>query len=241
MGQPARMSTRGYFVAGTDTGVGKTLVSCAMLERARGDGLRAVGMKPVAAGCDETPAGMRNDDALALIAHSSDPHALAYDDVNPCALPDPMSPHLAALRAGAAIDPDRIIAAYARLAAQADLVIVEGAGGWLAPISDSATMADLARRLGLPVILVVGVRLGCLNHAQLSARAIAADGCKLAGWIGSVIAPDMAALDANIATLRELLPLPCLGVVPWRSTPDPMQAVEWLELPRMDQGVFTRS
>jgi dethiobiotin synthetase len=207
------VTARGYFVAGTDTGVGKTLATCALLERARTDGLRAVGMKPVAAGCVDTSDGPRNDDALALIAHAG--VAADYATVNPIALPDPLSPHLAAARAGATIEFAVVQTAYAALAARADLVLVEGAGGWLAPLSDTTTMADLARELALPVILVVGLRLGCLNHAQLTARAIAADGCVLAGWIGSVIDPGMAALDENIETLRRRLPAPCLGVLPW--------------------------
>jgi dethiobiotin synthetase len=222
------MSARGYFIAGTDTGVGKTLATCTLLERARADGLRAAGMKPVAAGCEQTPDGWRNDDALALIQHAG--IAADYATVNPVALPDPLSPHLAAARAGVPVDLDIIRSAYSRLAARADLVLVEGAGGWLAPLSDSTTMADLARALGLPVILVVGLRLGCLNHAQLSARAIAADGCALAGWIGSVIDPAMAALDGNLATLRRGLPAPCLGVLPWAPGAGPAALAAHLRL-----------
>lgn len=225
------MSARGYFIAGTDTGVGKTLVACALLERARAEGLRAVGMKPIAAGCHATPAGLRNDDALALLAHSSAPGSIAYDDLNPYALADAVSPHLAAQHAGVVIDPQRIVDAHARLAASADLLIVEGAGGWLAPITDTATMADLARRLALPVILVVGLRLGCLNHAQLSARAIVADGCTLAGWIGSVIAADTFALEGNIASLHHLLPAPCLGVLPWTPHGTPAQLSDRVRIP----------
>jgi dethiobiotin synthetase len=227
-GRAGGMSARGYFIAGTDTGVGKTLVTCTLLERARADGLRAAGMKPVAAGCAHTPDGLRNDDALALIAHAG--IAADYATVNPVALPDPLSPHLAAARAGVQIDLATIGAAYSRLAARADLTLVEGAGGWLAPLSDTTTMADLARALDLPVILVVGLRLGCLNHAQLSARAIAADGCVLAGWIGSVIDPAMLALDDNLATLRRRLPAPCLGVLPWAPGAGPATLAAHLRL-----------
>jgi dethiobiotin synthetase len=225
------MSARGYFIAGTDTGVGKTLVACALLERARALGLRAVGMKPIAAGCHATLAGLRNDDALALLAHSSDAGSIAYDDLNPYALADAVSPHLAAQHAGVVINPQRIVDAHARLAASADLMIIEGAGGWLTPIANTATMADLARRLALPVILVVGLRLGCLNHAQLSARAIVADGCTLAGWVGSVIDPDMAGLEGNIATLRQLLPAPSLGLMPWISGAAPNSFSQHVRLP----------
>jgi dethiobiotin synthetase len=223
------MSARGYFVAGTDTGVGKTLATCALLERARADGLRAAGMKPVAAGCEATAVGLRNEDALALIAHAG--VAADYPTVNPVALPDPLSPHIAAARAGVVVDLGPVQAAFARLAADADVVLVEGAGGWLAPLSDTLAMSDLARRLGLPVILVVGLRLGCLNHAQLTARAITADGLRLAGWIGSTIDPAMACVDGNIDTLRRRLPAPCLGVLPWAPGAPPARLAGSLRLP----------
>ena len=223
------MSARGFFVAGTDTGVGKTLATCALLARARADGLRATGMKPVAAGCVSTLDGLRNEDALALMAQSG--VAADYATVNPIALPDPLSPHLAAARAGVAIDLAPAIAAYARLAAAADVVLVEGAGGWLAPLSDALAMNDLARRLALPVVLVVGLRLGCLNHAQLTVRAIAADGLRLAGWIGSRIDPHMACVDENVDTLRRRLPAPCLGVLPWAPGADPSTLAEHVRLP----------
>ena len=223
------MSARGFFVAGTDTGVGKTLATCVLLARARAAGIRAVGMKPVAAGCEATPGGLRNEDALALMAQSG--VAADYATVNPIALPDPLSPHLAAARAGVAIDLAAVSPAYTRLAARADVVLVEGAGGWLAPLSDALAMDDLARRLGLPVILVVGLRLGCLNHAQLTARAIAADGLRLAGWIGSAIDPDMACRDENIDTLRRRLPAPCLGVLPWAPGTDPAALAGHVRLP----------
>lgn len=223
------MSARACFIAGTDTGVGKTLATCVLLERARADGLRAAGMKPVAAGCEATPDGLRNEDALALMRHAG--VACDYATVNPIALPDPLSPHLAAARAGVTIDLAPVFAAHARLAADADLLLVEGAGGWLAPLSDTLAMNDLARRLGLPVVLVVGLRLGCLNHAQLTARAITADGLRLAGWIGSVIDPAMACLDENIDTLRRRLPAPCLGVLPWAPSAPPARLASSLRLP----------
>lgn len=210
------MSVRGYFVAGTDTGVGKTYVACALLARARAEGLRAVGMKPVAAGCHATPAGLRNEDAEALQQASSG--VPPYEHVNPCALPDPLSPHLAAARAGVAIDIAALVAGWHRLSRDADFGLVEGAGGWLAPVSDRETMADLARALDLPVILVVGLRLGCLNHALLTVRAIAAEGLRLAGWVGNRIDPDMAACGENIATLERRIAAACLGVLPWASS-----------------------
>ncbi len=174
-------------------------------------------MKPVAAGCDATPEGWRNEDALALQA-ASDP-VPAYDDVNPWALPEPTAPQLAARAAGVDVALAPILAAHARLASSADVVVVEGAGGWLSPLADGIEHADLAHALGLPVLLVVGLRLGCLSHARLSARAIQGDGCRLAGWIASVVDPDFGRGQDYLALLRDALPVPCLGVVPWAPAP----------------------
>ncbi len=201
----------GVFITGTDTGIGKTFVSVALLHALRGTGLRAVGMKPVASGCVATAEGLRNDDALALQSASSG--SPDYADVNPLAYAAAVSPHLAAAAEGRRVELAPVQAAYARLAARADVVVVEGVGGWLAPLSDTLVAGDLARVLGLPVILVVGLRLGCLNHALLSARAIAADGCTLLGWIGNRIDPAMLEPERNLDTLRTRLPAPCLGVI----------------------------
>ena len=173
-----RIATRSVYVTGTDTGAGKTLASTALLHALRGHRLRAVGMKPVASGCTHGADGWRNDDALALQA-ASDPRP-AYADLNPFALPDPLAPELAAREAGIPVTLPPLLAAHARLAAQADAVVVEGVGGWMAPLSGDLMQADLARALDLPVVLVVGLRLGCLNHAYATARAIAADGLRLA-------------------------------------------------------------
>ena len=205
------MTTRGAFIAGTDTGIGKTLLTCALLYALRKAGLRATGMKPVASGCEATQQGLRNDDALALIA-ASDPRP-DYADCNPFALREAVSPHLAARAEGVKIALPPIVDAYARLAANADIVVVEGVGGWLAPLSDTLPASAIPQTLRLPAILVVGLKLGCLNHAQLTARAIRADGCELLGWIGNAIDPEMARRDDNLATLRDLLPAPCLGVL----------------------------
>ncbi len=199
------------FITGTDTGIGKTFVSVALLHALRGTGLRAVGMKPVASGCVATAEGLRNEDALALQSASSG--SPDYADVNPLAYAAAVSPHLAAAAEGRRVELAPVQAAYARLAACADVVVVEGVGGWLAPLSDTLVAGDLARVLGLPVILVVGLRLGCLNHALLSARAIAADGCTLLGWIGNRIDPAMLEPERNLDTLRTRLPAPCLGVI----------------------------
>ena len=211
---------RGMFVTGTDTGVGKTLASCTLLHALRARGLRAVGMKPLASGCEATPDGLRNEDALALQA-ASNPRP-AYDDLNPYALPLPLAPEIAARDAGIEVALAPILAAHARLRAQADVVVVEGVGGWAAPLSGQLDQADLVRALELPVVLVVGLRLGCLNHAYLSARAILADGCRLAGWIGTGIDPTMARIDDNRALLAARIPAPCLGWLPWQAAPDPV-------------------
>lgn len=209
----------GVFITGTDTGVGKSVASATLLAALNAGGHRAVGMKPVASGCIETPQGLRNEDAELLIAHSAG--APDYALVNPVALSEAIAPHLAARHAGVEVRLDAIVAAFAALSTNSDFVVVEGAGGWMVPLSNTLTQADLPRALDLPVILVVGLRLGCINHAQLSARAIVGDGCKLAGWIANRIDPQMGCAEENLATLRALLPAPCLGVLPHVSAPDP--------------------
>lgn len=197
------MTLRGVFVAGTDTGVGKTWVSCGLAAAAARAGRRIEVMKPVAAGAVATPDGLRNDDALALIAAAGS--RARYEDVNPYCLPQPVSPHIAAAAAGVRIEVEVLCDAARRLAAGDNWLLVEGAGGWHAPIGAHATMAEVARTLGLPVLLVVGLRLGCLNHAVLTQAAIERDGCRFAGWIGNVIDPAMPALEANVDWLRKRL------------------------------------
>lgn len=203
----------GFFVTGTDTGVGKTAVSCGLLRALARAGIRAVGMKPVAAGCTATADGWRSDDAEQLRAASS--VAAPRELVNPYALEAPIAPHIAARRAGVVVDLSRIEAAYRELAERADVVVVEGVGGFRVPLNDAEDSADLARRLDLPVILVVGLRLGCLNHAQLTADAIAAAGLSLAGWVANRIDPRMDASDDNRDALARRLPGPLLGDVPF--------------------------
>ncbi|WP_243042902.1 dethiobiotin synthase [Dyella sedimenti] len=209
------MST--FFIAGTDTGVGKTHATCALLHAWRARGLHACGMKPVASGSAETAEGLRNEDALALQAASSAP--MPYEWINPVALREPLSPHLAAAREGVEIGLAPLLDAFQRLRDMHDAVLVEGVGGWMVPLSRGLLASDIARQWQLPVILVVGLRLGCLSHALLTARAIATDGCRLVGWIGNRIDPDMAAVEENLATLRQWLPAPCLGVLPHGGSP----------------------
>ncbi|GAB3730004.1 dethiobiotin synthase [Luteimonas pelagia] len=208
------------FVTGTDTGVGKTLASCALLHAWRARGHRVAGMKPLASGSELIDGQWRNEDALALQA-ASDPRP-EYADVNPYALPNPLAPELAARDAGVDVVLPPILAAYDRLRRAADAVVVEGVGGWAAPLAPSLWQADLVRALDLPVVLVVGLRLGCLNHAILSARAIAADGCRLAGWIASDVDPAMQRADDNMRLLEGRLEAPCWGRLPHSGSPDPV-------------------
>ncbi|WP_279362436.1 dethiobiotin synthase [Xanthomonas sacchari] len=221
------MAVPAFYVTGTDTGIGKTIASTALLHALRARGQRAVGMKPVASGCTREAAGWRNEDALAL-QEASAPRP-AYDDLNPYALPLPLAPELAAADAGVQLELAPIAAAFARLRAQADVVVVEGVGGWAAPLSATLDQADLARALRLPVVLVVGLRLGCLNHARLSAAAIAADGLQCIGWIGNEIDPAMERIDDNMAMLRARLPMPCWGRLPYRPQPQAEQLAAELQ------------
>ncbi|WP_355659904.1 dethiobiotin synthase [Halomonas salifodinae] len=202
-----------YFITGTDTDAGKTLVATGLLARARDAGLTTLGLKPVASGCEATPQGLRNADALALQAVSTP--AMDYAAINPHAYAPAIAPHLAAEQAGERLTLAGLAGALApSLALPRDLILVEGAGGWRVPLNDREDLVGLAARLGLPVILVVGLKLGAINHARLSAEAIRADGLTLAGWVANGIDADMAEQAANLACLRHHLPEPCLGVVP---------------------------
>lgn len=202
--------TRTWFVTGTDTGVGKTAVSCALLAAAGRAGLRTAAIKPVAAGCDE--AG-HNEDALQLMDWMSED--LPYEQVNPVALQAAIAPHIAAQQEGRTLQAGRL-AGLCRgvMSSAADFVLIEGAGGWRVPISGRETLADLAIQLQVDVILVVGMRLGCINHALLSAEAIARDGLRLAGWVANQPGAAMPCYRENLDTLRRLLPAPLLGEVP---------------------------
>lgn len=218
--------SRTYFVTGTDTEVGKTAVSCALLEAARAAGLRTAAVKPVAAGCD---AQGRNEDALQLIASMTE--SLDYAQVNPVALAPPIAPHIAAEQAGRRLQASRL-AGICRgvMSGAAELVLIEGAGGWRVPISPRETLADLARTLQVPVILVVGMRLGCINHALLTAEAIHRDGLALAGWVANQPGERMHCHAENLDTLRRLLPGPCLGELPCLSPWDAAQAAQYLDI-----------
>jgi dethiobiotin synthetase len=205
---------RGVFITGTDTEVGKTVVATALVRALVQAGHRIAGMKPVAAGCDDTPDGPRNSDAVALRAAANVP--APYETVNPWCLKLPASPHIAAAKEGISVKLPPIVQAFGQLTRNSDLVVVEGAGGWLAPINDLETMADIAVALDLPVIPVVGLRLGCLNHAMLTAQAIEARGLTFAGWIGNHLQPRFEFATENLETLEARLPAPLLEVVPFQ-------------------------
>lgn len=200
------------FITGTDTEVGKTCISAAIIDIYREQGLRVAGMKPIASGCETTHQGLRNDDALTLMSHAN--VDLAYDVVNPYAFEPAIAPHIAAMQVGIDIKPDSIKQRFNDIQSQVDVVVVEGAGGWLVPINNSQTIADLAVELALPVILVVGIRLGCINHALLTAEAIKHSGLQLMGWVANHV-EENAQSSEIISSLQQRLASPCLGVVPY--------------------------
>ncbi len=200
-----------WFVTGTDTGVGKTHAACALVRRIGRQGYRVAGLKPVASGCEDLGEGLRNEDALALMAAAN--VDLPYEQVNPYAFEPAIAPHLAAAQAGVRIDPGAIAGVVADV--EADWLIVEGAGGWSVPLGEDLMFADLARVVCEEVILVVGLRLGCINHALLSAEQVARDGFRLAGWVANTLDPGMPMLRENIRAIRSRLAAPLLGVLPW--------------------------
>ena len=201
--------TEGYFITGTDTGIGKTLVSCALLHAFAANGRKVIGMKPVAAGC--VNGHWMDVDLLVAASTVSAPCKL----VNPYALIPPLAPHIAAKQANIEIDPTVIQKAFFELKKTAEMVIIEGVGGFLVPLSGQYDGADLARILNLPVILVVGLRLGCLNHALLTAQAVKANGLRLGGWVANGIDPQMLAQKENIQALKQRLDCPLLGIIPF--------------------------
>lgn len=215
-----------YFVTGTDTDVGKTLISCALLHGFAAQGKRVVGMKPIAAGCDEQGV---NEDVRLLCAASN--VLLGRGQVNPYCFEQAVAPHLAARFIGVRINLARIVESYRELAGQADVVIVEGAGGFCVPLNDEQDSVDMAVKLKLPVILVVGMRLGCLNHALLTVQAIHASGLLLAGWVANCVDGQMAMLNENIAALQQRIDAPLLGIVPYHAVlPDAREIAASLDL-----------
>ena len=227
----SRLSPLGFFVTGTDTGVGKTLVTCALLHAFSARGLRAVGMKPVAAGARQSADGLRNEDVEQILAAGNVPAPRAL--VNPYCFEPPVAPHIAAHDAGIEIELQRIELAYRGLTQLADVVIVEGAGGFYVPLNARENTSDLARRLGLPVLLVVGMRLGCLNHALLTVQAVLARGLTLAGWVANHVDPQMAYAADNVDALAERIAAPLIARIVFSGVPDPRQTAAALDIDRL--------
>ena len=225
------MATRHFFVTGTDTDVGKTVVTAGLIEAANQAALSTAAIKPVAAGCESTESGLQNTDALQLQAAAS--HPLTYQQVNPVALEAAIAPHIAATEEGKQLSASRLSGFCRGLTLlPVDMLFIEGAGGWRVPLNNRETLADIPKQLNSEVILVVGLRLGCINHALLTAEAIRLDGLSLAGWVGNVLHADMPRLDENIDTLKRLIPEPCLGIVPRLSDTAPNQVAAYVSLPK---------
>lgn len=217
------------FITGTDTDCGKTELTLALMSAFQARGERVLGMKPVASGCEPTPQGLRNADALRLQAQAS--VAVDYRLINPFTFRPPIAPHIAAAQAGVEVAVEPIRSAYDALCARADRVLVEGVGGWRVPLGPGLDLNQLPRQLELSVILVVGMRLGCLNHALLTAESIEHGGDHLIGWISNQVDPHMAVLDDNLATLAERIAAPCLGVIPWQTELEVGELAARLDLP----------
>ena len=223
------MAKHKFFITGTDTDVGKTLVAAGLLVAANTSGLSTVAMKPVAAGCEQTDVGLRNDDALLLQQTMST--QLPYEQLNPVALKLPIAPHIAAEKEGRRLRCSQLVG-YCRgvLMQSVDVAVIEGAGGWRVPLNRAETLANLPKELNLPVILVVGMKLGCINHALLTAEAIMRDGLTLAGWVANRTVSEMACYPENLQTLKALLPAPCLGEIPYIDNPTPQLVAPYLSL-----------
>jgi dethiobiotin synthetase len=221
----------GVFVTGTDTDCGKTVVSLGLMAALQAQGLEVLGMKPVASGCQGAPDGLRNPDAMALAAQGS--RQVPYALTNPYALAPAIAPHIAVGEAGVSIELEPLVAAYRELASQTQWVVVEGVGGWRVPLGPRLFVSDLPQALDLPVILVVGLKLGCINHALLTAEAIRTCGASLLGWIGNQVDPAMLAREQNLATLATLIAAPCLGLVPRLTDPSPGHVAACLRVDRL--------
>lgn len=226
------MAKNSFFLTGTDTDAGKTVVSAGFLAAANQRGLSTMGLKPISAGCEKTAEGLRNSDALILQNAAS--IKLPYEQVNPFAFEPAIAPHIAAMQESKILSADRVSAmCKGALMQPAQFAIVEGAGGWRVPLSHRETFASVAKHLNLPVIMVVGMKLGCINHALLTAESIARDGLRLAGWVANRIDPDMACYDENTATIEMMLRAPLIGEVPFLCEPNPENVAKYLDLDRL--------
>lgn len=227
------MAKQSYFVTGTDTGVGKTTVSAAILQSAKHQGKRTLAMKPIASGCDITPEGLRNEDAMILQGVITE--SVPYDVINPYAFEPAIAPHVAARQAGRAITAQRLTGFCRGLQMRpAELLLVEGAGGWRVPLNDRETLAALPRELNLPVILVVSLKLGCINHALLTVEAIRTDGLAVAAWVANHSEPEpMNCEQETLDYLLEHIGAPCLGVLPWLNNATPEALASHLQIDRL--------
>ncbi len=219
-----------FFITGTDTEVGKTFCTTVLLKAAQDKGCSTLGLKPLAAGCEETAEGLRNEDALALMSAST--VKLEYDQVNPVRFIEPIAPHIAALRNQQSLSVDRLTG-FVRgtmMTTPVDFVCVEGAGGWRLPLNGREYLSALPQQLNIPVILVVGMRLGCLNHALLTVEAIQRDGVKLAGWIANRIDADMSCYEENLDSLKTRISAPCLGEIPFSPNAEPENLTQHIDL-----------
>jgi dethiobiotin synthetase len=228
---------KGVFVTGTDTDCGKTEISLAVMTALQARRLWVLGMKPVASGCDRTPRGPRSEDARRLRAQGS--IEADYDLVNPYAFEPPIAPHIAAGQIGSEVELALIRNAAMALSAQCDFLVIEGVGGWRVPLGPALFVSDLPLALGLPVLMVCGLKLGCINHTLLTADSIRATGNHLIGWVANQVDPDMQALQENLATLAALINAPCLGVIPWLTSPDPRRIAEQLAVDVLLEGSGT--
>ena len=217
----------GYFITGTDTGVGKTVVTLAVMELLKRRGFEVAGMKPVASGCDHGEHGLRNGDAVQIMQACSS--GLSYSQINPYAFEPAIAPHIAAARSGKTIRIKKIVSLCRDLEETAERVVVEGVGGWDVPLGNAAMLPDLACRLGFPVVLVVGLRLGCINHALLTASAIKSTGLEFGGWVANQLQPRLEAKDEIIGTLQQRIDAPLLGVLPWSEEPNPREMAGYLK------------
>jgi dethiobiotin synthetase len=226
--------TASFFITGTDTSVGKTCVAAALLCLARQSGKKTAAVKPVAAGCESSAEGLRNEDALALWRECTVP--LSYEQINPVALAPAIAPHIAAEQAGKRLSISRL-AGVCRgvMISEAEFVVIEGAGGWRVPVSPSEMLSDLAKELNLPVIVVIGLKLGCLNHALLTVEAIKRDGLHIAAWVANQIDAEMACYKENLLALERLIPAPCLGQVPYLQSPSPAVVANYLDISKLSQ------
>jgi len=219
----------GFFITGTDTSCGKTEITLGLMQLLQSRGQTVLGMKPVASGATPTAEGLRNGDAVRIQAQGT--VQVPYSELNPYSYEPPIAPHLAAAQAGEEIDLSVISTRCMSLLAQADYLLIEGIGGWRVPFNPQQSAADLVRMLNMPVILVVGLKLGCINHALLTVESIRASGVRLAGWIANEVEPGMQDRDRNIETLRTTITAPCLGVVPYMKHPATKVIAESLDLP----------